>query len=204
MTLKYLLAKIIEKLMIPAISNSKIDKTSHIGSRSIIVNSTIGKYSYCGNDSSVNDAKIGAFCSISHKVLIGAGDHPFDHVSTSPAFYGGKNNGVKKKLYNGDQPEPICTTVGNDVWIGYGALIKSGVSIGNGAIIAMGSVVTKDVAPYAIVAGNPAKVIKFRFPEDIRLELERTTWWALSDSEIRKLGKYINNPHLFIKYSKQE
>ncbi|MFI3316698.1 MAG: CatB-related O-acetyltransferase [Rikenellaceae bacterium] len=196
--IKYILAKVIERMMIPAIYNSTIDRTSRIGARSVMANSTLGKYSYCGNDSSINDTDIGHFCSIANKVLIGAGDHPINNVSTSPAFYGSSRNGVKRKLYHGKQPLPPRTTVGNDVWIGYGALIKSGVNIGDGAIIAMGSIVTKDVAPYAIVAGNPAKLIKHRFENQLIFDMLSSEWWNLEGDILCELGEYINEPSIFL------
>jgi acetyltransferase-like isoleucine patch superfamily enzyme len=141
---------------------------------------TMGRFSYVSYGSSVINAKIGSFCSIGPNVQIGLGPHPSrDFVSTYPAFYSPDNNGCPKpftdvKLFDDSVPE---TVLGHDVWIGANAIIPGGISIGHGAIIAAGAIVTKDVPAYAIVGGNPAKLIRMRF-EDAEIEaLMHMKWW---------------------------
>lgn len=93
--------------------------------------------------------------------------------------------------------------VGNDVWIGIGAIIKSGVIIGDGAVIGAGAVVTKDVRPYEIVAGNPAKHIRFRFDEEIINELLELRWWDFSEDKLSVLAEFVREPKRFIVESKK-
>jgi len=155
-------------------------------SNTIITNSTIGRCTYFAG-SKVGNTSIGAFCSIAQGTCIGGmGSHPVDLISTHPLFYSSTplvgltfNN---SNLYE-DQKR---THIGNDVWIGQNAIILDGVKIGNGSIVAAGAVVTKDVPDYAVVAGVPAKVIKFRFvPEDI-IYLNKLKWWDLPINELNK------------------
>lgn len=82
---------------------------------------------------------------------------------------------------------------------GGGVFIKQGITIGNGAVIGMGAVVTKSVPPYAIVAGNPAKIIRMRFDEELICKIENTKWWLMSDDELERLSDYITNPEAFCK-----
>jgi acetyltransferase-like isoleucine patch superfamily enzyme len=139
--------------------------------------------------------EIGRYVSIGEDVQVGRGDHPLTWLSTSPIFFltpklfdvgtdfiGGPELARYRPELNDVAPLPIVKTVriGNDVWIGHGALIKPGVTIGDGAIVAARAVVTKDVLPYSIVGGNPAKVIKFRFPEELRERLLASQWWRLA------------------------
>lgn len=132
------------------------------------------------------DLEIGAFCSIADKVTIFLGcEHRTDFVSTYPFqilwpaanYYGLTGHPANKG--------PV--RIGNDVWIGWGATIMSGVTIGDGAVIGAQSMVTKDVEPYAIVAGNPARFIKFRFSPQVKARLLQSKWWDLTDPEIVKI-----------------
>jgi acetyltransferase-like isoleucine patch superfamily enzyme len=139
---------------------------------------SLDDFSYVARDSQVHHATIGKFCCIGPQVLIGLGEHPSkDFVSSHPMFYSeiGQANPVivARSLFN----EYPHTTIGHDVWIGARAIIRSGITIGNGAIIASGAVVTKDVAPYSIVGGVPAQHIRFRFTDDEIAKLERLRWW---------------------------
>ena len=100
-------------------------------------------------------------------------------------------------------PNKKRTIIGNDVWIGAGVCIKEGVVIGNGAIVGMGSVVTKTVEPYSIVAGNPARVIKYRFSKDVREMLNSSNWWDFEDEKLEHFLEYMNNPEKFIEELKK-
>jgi len=133
---------------------------------------------------------IGKFCMIASDVtfIMNGANHLTDAVSTYPfAIFGnGWENAMEGKTY----PTKGDTTIGNDVWIGYKAMIMAGVTIGDGAIIASRSVVTKDVAPYSIVGGNPAKEIKKRFSEEQIEKLLKLKWW---DWDIEKITKNVHN-----------
>lgn len=143
-------------------------------------------FSYVGKSSIIHNAKIGKFCSISDDCVIGLPGHSLSAISTSSLFSGVKN-GTKSSWVKKDMPHtPVSVNIGNDVWIGYRAMIPVNVSVGDGAVIAAGAVVTKDVPPYAIVAGVPAKVIKYRFPNDVIERLLELKFWNKSNEEIKK------------------
>lgn len=191
-------SKILKKLRGSSVINSAIHSTSRVQSGSQILNSNIKRYSFCGYDCEIINCDIGSFCSIANYVKIGGAMHPMDWVSMSPAFYEGKNAGIKAKFFEHPRELYQTTTIGHDVWIGQNVLIKQGVNIGNGAVIGMGSVVTKDVAPYTIVGGVPAKEIKKRFNETIVNKLLKSEWWNFSNDEIIKLAPYFNDPLAFL------
>lgn len=195
--IKYLIAKFLKKIRLSSVKNSKIARTSKIGSGSNVANSTMDRYSFCGYDCDINNAVIGSFCSIASNVRIGGAMHPVDWVSMSPVFYSGRDS-VKKKFSRFDRPADKVTYIGSDVWIGDGAIIKQGVHIGVGAVIGMGSIVTKDVPPYTIVAGNPAHVIRKRFSDDIINRLLESRWWEMSDNQLKTLAVDIKDPESFL------
>ena len=193
----YIAARIINRRP-SAIKNTKIHKTASVGNGAQLVNSSIGRYSYLYGTSAVY-TDIGSFCSIASGSTIGGGSHPTDWVSSSPVFYKG-GNVLKKNFSQNDYPEFKRTTIGNDVWIGSKCLIKGGVNIGDGAVIGMGSVVTKDVPPYEIWAGNPAKCIRKRFDDATISKLLEIKWWDKSDEELAKCGDLFNDPAKLINY----
>ncbi|MCL4136297.1 UNVERIFIED_CONTAM: hypothetical protein GTU68_032911 [Idotea baltica] len=117
--------------------------------------------------------------------------------SMSPAFYGG-NGSIAAEFSNHARDEVLYVNIGNDVWIGERALISQGVNIGDGAVVGMGSIVTKDVPAYAVVAGTPAKVIRYRFDEDVILRLQTSKWWELPDSQIKDLAPLITDVSTFL------
>lgn len=145
-------------------------------------------------------ARIGRYCSFGEEVQIGRQNHPLTWASTSPAFYvhdqlfdldGGFEGAREYHSYrfkNGEPPTRVrVTTIGNDVWIGHGAFICAGVSIGNGAIVAAHSVVSKDVPPYAVVAGNPAEIKRYRLPSDLIAAMQRNRWWRFAPWQLTHL-----------------
>ena len=125
----------------------------------------LGDYSYISKNSNISNCSIGKFCSIGPNFCCGLGIHPTDGISTSPMFYStAKQNGVT--LCKEDKIHEFAKTIiGNDVFIGANVTVLDGVTIGDGAIVGAGAVVTKDVPPYAIVGGNPAKILKYRDKE---------------------------------------
>ena len=203
MTIKYLYSKFFKKIIRgKSILNSKINSTAKIYSGTSFYNSNIGRYSYVGYDCEVYNCDIGSFCSIANGFIAGGAKHPIDWVSTSPVFYN-VNGGTGYHLGNNEIELVKRTIIGHDVWIGSRVIVMQGVKIGNGAIIGAGSVVTKDVPPYAIVAGCPAKVIRYRFDDNIINKLEALKWWNLSDNQLTKLSKWIGNPIVFIEKCKE-
>lgn len=193
----YFWAKALKKLRGAAIKSSCIDITSKIESGSVFYNSSMGKYSFCGCDCDISYSDIGSFCSIANRVVIGGGRHPIEWVSTSPVFYNNRDS-VKKKFSRHDRDPIKKVIVGHDVWIGSNAIVMQGVSIGTGAIIGAGSVVTKDVAPYTIVAGVPARVIRNRFDQRIAERILDSKWWELGDEELGRLADNICDPKEFL------
>jgi acetyltransferase-like isoleucine patch superfamily enzyme len=159
----------------------------HLLENCTINNSEIKSYTYLGKNCLVQNTSIGKFCSIANEVLIGVGNHPLDLLSTSPLFYR-LHNPLQIRLIKKDldiiEYKPI--DIGNDVWIGTRSIIMDGVSIGHGAVVAANSVVTKDIPPYAVVGGVPAKIIKYRFEEKKVVELIESKWWEKQLKEIIK------------------
>jgi acetyltransferase-like isoleucine patch superfamily enzyme len=157
--------------------NSRVNPNSKVCAWTKFTNSSIGRYSYIGRNCSINNTAIGSYCSVGMNVKTGLGFHPAGFVSTSPVFY--KNKNVLGKSYvTEDKFQDYKTiNIGNDVWLGADALIIDGVTIGDGAIVGAKTVVTKDIPPYAIVAGVPGKIIKFRFTEEIIEKLLKLQWW---------------------------
>ena len=147
---------------------------------------TMGNYSYVGRGTIIHNTKIGKFCSISDFCVIGLPSHGMNTISTSPLF-SSIRNGTKSSWVQKDMPHTaVDVKIGNDVWVGYRVIIPSNVTIGDGAVIAAGAVVTKDVPPYAVVGGVPAKVLRYRFSQEIIDELLRIKFWDLNDEEIKK------------------
>ncbi len=167
------------------IYKSKLDHTVAILSGTRIYWSTIGKYTYVSDQCWIINSAVGSFCSIAGKVIIGGGGHPLNFVSTSPVFYS-RRNILKTCFSEVNFEEYRRTLIGNDVWIGSNAFIKGGVSIGHGAVIGAYSVVTKDIKPYSIVAGNPAKLIRMRFDDTTIEKLIKSEWWNYNNDILKR------------------
>lgn len=187
-----------------SINNSDICEFIYLGDNCQISNCKIGRHTYFNNNSTAKNATIGNFCSIASNVIIGVGNHPTTMVSTHPAFYS-NNKGFKTfsdKMY---YEENDIINIGNDVWIAEDVKIIGKVTIGNGAIIATGSIVTKDVPAYAIYGGIPARLIKYRFDELTISKLQSIKWWEFGEQDLINNYKDFQDTNLFIgKYYKKE
>ena len=147
----------------------------HGGAR--IHRSSLGRFTYVVA-AHISNAQIGSFCSIGPARIGGLGRHPVDRVSTHPLFYSNRAQ-VNLALVETDtiqEHAPVC--IGHDVWIGAQAIILDGLTVGNGAVVAAGAVVTRDVPPYAIVGGVPARILRFRFDDATADALEELEWWG--------------------------
>jgi len=179
--------------------------SNKIGSHTNITNSKIGRFSYVADYGLVNNTSIGRYCSIGANFKVGLGGHPLNFPSTSPAFY-------KNSLFVASPPDTSAnfveykhTNIGNDVWIGANVFINDGITIGDGAVVGAGAVVTADVAPYAIVGGIPAKLIRYRFDNDIIANLIALHWWDRDTEWIKANLPFFQKPiaHGFINEIKQ-
>lgn len=173
------------------IINTILNSYITINQNSVLTNVEMGSYSYIGENAQLHNVIIGKFCSIAPSVKIGLGNHPTSFVSTSPVFFSQKKQcGISfadTEYFN----ENLRTYIGNDVWIGVNAYIKDGIKIGDGAIIGAGAVVVKDVPPYAIIGGVPAKIIKYRYTTDIINRLMKIKWWDFEEQKLKMLQRLI-------------
>lgn len=181
----FFINKFIKLIHRPALRDCEIEKTASVGMASNCIRVKMGRYSYMGFYNSVCDTTIGSFCSIASYCAIGGGRHPLNAVSTSPVFYAGRNS-MGKNFSNIPEEENQGVEIGNDVWIGEAVFINDGVKIGTGAVIGAHSVVTKDIPPYAIVAGAPARVLRYRFDEETVKRLLESRWWEWPDEKLSK------------------
>ena len=150
---------------------------------------SVGRYTYLRTGTARHVSSIGRYCSIGPNVVLGEGEHPTNWLSTSPAQYsagqfawypGEKQRIQQRRIVATAENANFATgdiTIGHDVWIGGNTVVRRGVKIGSGAVIAGGSFVTKDVPPYAIVGGTPAKLIRYRFDEATVEKLLAIKWW---------------------------
>ena len=181
--------------------NTVLEGNNYIGRWSSVKNTKIGFASYIGSKTTLNNVKIGRYCSIGSNISIIDGKHPTDtFASTHPAFYAANNASQLKYItenkfqeFSFADDKGTVVEIGNDVWIGNDVHIIGGVKIGDGAVVGSCALVTKDVEPYAIVGGVPAKVIKKRFTEDTIQKLLDTKWWNKDIDWIRTHAEDFDN-----------
>lgn len=175
------------------IDNSTLDKYARVGKNNHIYYVSLGRHTYTGQNTVIMHTKVGSFTSISWGVSIGAAEHDFTKITSHTFLYNSyddlNDNVVYYDRFAGE------TTIGNDVWIGCNSTVLRGVRIGDGAVVGANTIVTKDVPPYAIVVGNPGRIIKYRFDEEIILKLLQIEWWKFDDQVIRdNCHLFANNP----------
>jgi phosphonate metabolism protein (transferase hexapeptide repeat family) len=166
--------------------NSYLGYWCEVGPYSLLQNTEFKDYSYSGSNCIFQNTIVGKFSNIAAYVRIGATDHPMQRPSLHHFTY-------RSFMYGfGEDDEDFfkeriskITSIGHDTWIGHGSLIKAGVKIGNGAVIGQGSVVAKDVLPYSIVAGVPAKLIRYRFKPEVIEAIEKIEWWNWSKEKLQ-------------------
>ncbi|MCP4560956.1 MAG: chloramphenicol acetyltransferase [Bosea sp.] len=169
------------------VRDAVLGRYTEIGARTVFAESTLGDYSYVVNDSNIIYTTIGKFCSIAAHTRINPGNHPMQRASQAHFTYRAsayfEDAEDEAAFFDWRRSTPV--TIGHDVWIGHGAIVLAGRSIGTGAVVAGGAVVTKDVPDYTIVAGNPARIIRRRFPEEIAGRLKALAWWDWEHAQLR-------------------
>ncbi|WP_170334244.1 chloramphenicol acetyltransferase [Ruegeria arenilitoris] len=169
------------------ITGSTFGEFVEIGAGTRVANSEFGDYSYCDRTCDIANARIGKFANIASFTRIGATDHPMEKASLHHFHY-------RSADYWDDAEDDAdwfahragrTAFIGHDTWIGHAAIIKPEVTIGHGAVVASGAIVTKDVAPYTIVAGVTAQPVRRRFPEDIADRMMALAWWDWDNSRLR-------------------
>lgn len=169
-----------------SVTRSTLGRYTEIGARTQFADSALGDYSYIVNDGEVASTTIGKFCSIAAMVRLNPGNHPMDRASQSHFTYrsswyfeGAEDD---EAFFAWRRSHPVV--IGHDVWIGHGVVVLPGVTVGNGAVLAAGAVVTRDVAPYTIAGGVPAKPLRERFAQPIAARMQRLAWWDWPHDEI--------------------
>lgn len=178
--------------------NVKLGEFVTLGYGSSVLANEIGDYTYINKYCLIdrNVVSIGKFCSIAYNARIGLGGHPTDWVSTHSFAYDKKYGFVQSNRKWDTQPNE--TKIGNDVWIGANATILAGVSIGDGAIVGAHSLVNKDVAPYSIVIGSPARHLRYCHDDETVKKLLKVKWWDLPKEELKKHIEHMENAEDFL------
>ncbi len=166
--------------------NVRIDRNNYIE------NSSIDRFSYTGMNSVVMHSDIGSFCSISWNVTIGGANHDYSRVAQHSFLYNDRDR-LRPGNVKGYDRFSQKLTIGNDVWIASGAVVTRGVSIGDGAVVGANAVVTRDVPPFSIVVGSPARVIGYRFSDEVIELLLELKWWDWSKEKITESFQFLND-----------
>ncbi|EAS44030.1 acetyltransferase [Photobacterium profundum] len=188
--------------------STTLGRWTEIAERCILNNVTVGDYSYIQNDCNLMFTEVGKFTSIAASVRINPSNHPWwrptlHHFTYRPGKFqlGEEGTAVDDEIFDWREEDKVV--IGHDVWIGHGAIVLPGVSIGNGAIVGAGSVVTKDVPPWTIVVGNPARVLRPRFEShEMGERLEALAWWDWSDDKLKQnLSMFREDTADFLTYA---
>jgi acetyltransferase-like isoleucine patch superfamily enzyme len=179
-------------------SDSKFEKTSEVRRFAKLKKSSVGKYSRINPGCIVYNTTVGNFTAIGRDSTIGLGQHPMNYASTQNIFY-------KKSNMTNRWSKPIdfhseSIKIGSDVWIGMEAMVLDGVTIGHGAVVGARAVVTKNIPPYAVAVGMPAKIIKYRFPPKIIERLLEVAWWDLPETEIDKKIAFFRRENIDLEF----
>lgn len=170
------------------IRNSQVGAWTELQAHTSLVESSFGDYSYTAGDVDIIYSDIGRFCSIASHVRINPGNHPMQRVTQHHMTYRRRQFGLgahdDEAIF--DWRRQYRCRVGHDVWIGHAAIIMPGVTIGHGAVVGAGSVVTKDVGAYQVVAGVPAKPLRLRFPQPVIERLLQIAWWDWDRSALER------------------
>lgn len=169
------------------LSEVRLGRFVEVGKGSRIAHSVVGDYAYCDRYADIANATIGKFSSIASFVRIGATDHPLDTASCHHFLYrsGDYWDDVENDAAFFAHRLSRRASIGHDTWIGHGAMIKPEVRVGDGAVVAAGAVVTKDVTPYTIVAGTPAVKLRARQPPEVAERLMALAWWDWDHARLR-------------------
>ena len=161
------------------VTDTQFGRYVEIGRATRLAHSEIGDYSYCDRWCDIANTQVGKFSNIAASVRIGATDHPMEKASLHHFHYraGDYFDGAEDDADWFALRRSRRTVIGHDTWLGHGAQVRPEVTIGHGAVVAGGAIVTRDVAPYMIVAGIPAKPLRRRFPESIAARMQELAWW---------------------------
>ena len=197
-----------------AIVDSKdvFEGSNFIGKNAVVKDCQIGFASYVAYESHIEHCQIGKYCCIGPYVRTITGKHPIEFAAMHPFFYAKKNqigeSYVDTTKYEEhdyiDNEKHYQVFIGNDVWIGNGAKIMAGVHIGDGAVIAADALIVKDVEPYSIVGGVPAKLIKWRFSPEMIERFKKIKWWEYDESIIKKNAKLFENVEQMLEQFEKE
>jgi len=188
-------------------TKSHIGKWTTVGDNSIIGYSDIGDYvainrgnlisasriglaTYTGHNTTIKNTQIGKFCCLSWNLSLGGKNHNYRAVTSYPEYHFNRIINGRSEIIISNLPD---TVIGNDVWIGSNANVLRGVVVGDGAVIGASAIVTRNVPPYAIVAGNPARIIKYRFDDNIICELLELKWWDFDLKDIKEMRNFLEN-----------
>jgi phosphonate metabolism protein (transferase hexapeptide repeat family) len=165
----------------------RLGRYTEIGARTRLTETLLDDYSYIAQDGEVIYTTIGKFCSIAASVRINPGNHPMERASQAHFTYRARaywsEEADELNFFDRRRASPV--TIGHDVWIGHGVVVLPGRTVGTGAVVGAGAIVTRDVEPYTIVVGNPAKPVRRRFPEPVAARLERLAWWDWDHARLR-------------------